>query len=36
MKQWKMMNYWNEERKGRNIEILVNVLSVKNPMEKNR
>ena len=30
------MNYWNEERKGRNIEIFVNVLSVKNPMEKNR
>ena len=36
MKQWKMMNYWNEKRKGRNIKILVNMLFVKNPMEKNR
>ena len=28
------MNYWNEKIKGRNIYILVNVLFVKNPMEK--
>ena len=36
MKQRKMMNYWDEKRKGINKSILENVLFVKNPMEKNR
>ena len=34
MKQWKMMNYWIEKKKGINTQILVNVFFVKNPMGK--